>query len=144
MAKALSPGATARRQRDNGRPSYTLASETVSAIGGQLGPAAAGLLPPRAGLTRITAAITRRFIVHLSAKLKRSFRDNKSGGTATPLMAEAEAAAAVEEEAAEEAAEEEAEAEAEAAEAAAAEVEVVAARVAPSAASWWRPSGWNC
>src|SRR5262249_1385646 len=36
MAKALSPGATARRQRDNGRPSHTFALETVSAIGGHV------------------------------------------------------------------------------------------------------------
>src|SRR5215471_7595655 len=43
------------------------------------------LLPPRAGLTRITAAIIRRFIVHLPVKGKRSLRDNESGGTATPL-----------------------------------------------------------
>ena len=43
MAKALSPGATARRQRDNGRPSYTLASETVSAIREQPGAVASAL-----------------------------------------------------------------------------------------------------
>src|SRR5215831_15196696 len=79
-------------------------------------------LPPRAGLTRITAAITRRFIVHLPVKLKRSLRDNESGGTATPVEA-AVAAAAV---------------------AAAAAAAVGAARVAPSAASCWRHSVWNC
>ena len=43
MAKALSSGDTARRQRDNGRPSYTLASETVSAIREQPGPVASAL-----------------------------------------------------------------------------------------------------
>src|SRR5215813_12960348 len=46
MAKALSPGATARRQRDNGRPSHTLAAETVSAIGGQPRAVASALSPP--------------------------------------------------------------------------------------------------
>jgi hypothetical protein len=61
------------------------------------------------------------------------------GDTATPEAAAEEEAEAAAEEEAEVAAEEEAEA----AEAAA-EVEVVAARVAPSAASCWRHSGWNC
>jgi hypothetical protein len=36
-------------------------------VGGSQPPA---LLPPRAGLTRITAAITGRFIIHLSVKFK--------------------------------------------------------------------------
>src|SRR5262245_1363979 len=83
---------------------------------------------------------TRRFIVHLSVKLKRWLRDNESGGTATPLTQEAIQTEAEEEEAAA-AAEAEAEEEAAAAEE---EVVVVAARVAPSAASCWRHSVWNC
>src|SRR5947209_2738429 len=51
-----------------------IAPERLSGdVGGSKPPA---LLPPRAGLTRIPAAITRRFIAHLSVKLKRSLRDN--------------------------------------------------------------------
>jgi hypothetical protein len=89
-------------------------------------------------LTRITAAITRRFIVHRAVKLKRSLRDNESGDTATPEAAAEEEAAAVEAAAVEAAA-----VEAAAVEVAEEEV-VVAARVAPSAASYWRHSAWKC
>src|SRR5215510_12237430 len=63
-------------------------------------------IPARAGGKHITAAITKRFIVYLSLKLKRSLRDNESGGTATPLMPEEAVEVVVEAaEAAEEAAE---------------------------------------
>ena len=83
---------------------------------------------------------------------QRSLRDNESGGTATPVEAAVEAeaaaveAAAVVEAAAEAAAAEAAAVEAAAVEAAAVEAAAVeaAARVAPSAASCWRYSVWNC
>ena len=88
-------------------------------------------------MTRITATILRRFTVHPPVKLKRSLRDNESGGTATPLIQEEAVEAAAETSAAEAAVEP-------ATEAAAEEEVVVAARVAPSAASCWRQSAWNC
>jgi hypothetical protein len=43
----------------------------------------------RAQLDRRFRQCRNRFIVHLSVKLKRSLRDNESGGTATPLTQEA-------------------------------------------------------
>ena len=74
---------------------------------------------------------------------QRSLRDNESGGTATPVEAAVEAEAAAVEAAAvvEAAAAAAAAVEAAAVEAAAVEA---AARVAPSAASCWRHSVWNC
>ena len=79
---------------------------------------------------------------------QRSLRDNESGGTATPVEAAVEAEAAAVEAAAvvEAAAAAAAAVEAAAVEAAAVEAAAVeaAARVAPSAASCWRHSVWNC
>src|SRR5215475_13178197 len=88
-------------------------------VGGSQPPA---LLPPRAGLTRITAAI-------IDVSLFISLLSKEVASRIMPV-----AAAAVEAAAAAEAAEAEAEAEA----------EVVAARAVPSAASCWRHSAWNC
>src|SRR5262245_1508339 len=96
-------------------------------VGGSQPPA---LLPPRAGLTRITAAI-------IDVSLFISLLSKEVASRIMPVAAaavEAAAAAAVAAAAAAEAAEAEAEAEA----------EVVAARAAPSAASCWRHSAWNC
>src|SRR5262245_12857502 len=59
-------------------------------VGGSQPPA---LLPPRAGLTRITAVIIRRFIVRPPVKLKRSLREYRSLGSCEAFLGEGPAKA---------------------------------------------------